>query len=350
MIKKKMNCRICYSNKTKIFEFKHFTFHTKNNTWKNFLCCDCGAVSHFNIYNKKINYKNDYRKHDPLQINLKKEYRNVFPPISSWSSVTFARWRHIWKILKEKTSLFKRKKINMMDYGGYNGYLPYALKQKHNILSWVADFDKNGLAFAKSLGSKTINLNKNYKFKKNFFDLITIVHVLEHAHNPYKLLCKLQKTVSENGLIYIEVPNLYCFPLVDDAHLMAFTHYSLYRLLKKSNLKVLYYGFVQTPKESMSFNYYYNNKKENLYMIVTKTKKKIKEANMPEKILPSGVNNFKKEIQLSYANIMLMQISLNLLKQSARYFKTFINFFLYGLLEFICFKFFQKSLINKYKK
>ena len=56
----------------------------------------------------------------------------------------------------------------MLDYGGYNGFLPYALNQKHKISSFVADLDKKGLNMANFLGSKTIDLSKNKIEEKNF--------------------------------------------------------------------------------------------------------------------------------------------------------------------------------------
>ena len=46
-------------------------------------------------------------------------------------------------------------------------------------MSNVADLDLKGLKMANFLGSKTINLAER-KIEENNFDLITIVHVLEH--------------------------------------------------------------------------------------------------------------------------------------------------------------------------
>ena len=98
----------------------------------------------------------------------------------------------------------------MLDYGGYNGFLPYALNQKHKINSFVADLDQKGLNMANFLGSKTIDLSKNKIEEKNF-DLITIVHVLEHLDKPIENIKELKNLLSNDGVIYAEVPNLYGF-------------------------------------------------------------------------------------------------------------------------------------------
>ena len=80
-----------------------------------------------------------------------------------------------YKFLKSSTSILNEE-IKMLDYGSYNG-LPYALKQKHKINSYVADLDPKGLNIAKFL-AQIINLSVNKIIEK--IDLITIVRFLEH--------------------------------------------------------------------------------------------------------------------------------------------------------------------------
>ena len=97
------------------------------------------------------------------------------------------------KFLNQSTNIFSNKELKMLDYGGYNGFLPYAFNQKHKINSFVADLDQKGLNMAQFLGSKTIDLSKNEIDEKNF-DLITIVHVLEHLDKPLRKLNKIKKS------------------------------------------------------------------------------------------------------------------------------------------------------------
>ncbi len=47
--------------------------------------------------------------------------------------------------------------------------------------------------------------NTEFKIK---FDLITLVHVLEHMSNPKNVLNKISKIINTGGFLYIEVPNL----------------------------------------------------------------------------------------------------------------------------------------------
>src|SRR5204863_5133583 len=44
--------------------------------------------------------------------------------------------------------------------------------------------------------------------KDRKYDLIILRHVLEHTHHPVELVRKLGNRLTENGILYIEVPNL----------------------------------------------------------------------------------------------------------------------------------------------
>ena len=159
----------------------------------------------------------------------------------------------------------------------------------------------------------------------------------------------IKKKLSDDGIIYAEVPNLYGFPLTDESHKTTFTIYSLNKLFKEAGYNIIDYGYATTPKESLKLDYYYNNSEENIFIIATKNsvKKKVK---TPQPIIPKSINNFKHTLFTTYAKIMVGSICLTLLKLSLRYFKTFILFFIYGILEIISLKILRFSLVNKIVK
>ena len=57
------------------------------------------------------------------------------------------------------------------------------------------------LASSRSAGSKI-----NFNGKK--FDVVFLLQVFEHISNPQNLLNQIKKCLNENGIIYIEVPNI----------------------------------------------------------------------------------------------------------------------------------------------
>ncbi len=342
------SCRVCSSEKIEEFKIVHYGFLTKNNNWKSFFCFDCGSVSEFKIKETEITYADGAYRDNKNHFNIKSDDEKILPPIDFWSAISFKRWIHIWKSLKKSTDIFSNEEIKMLDYGGYNGFLPYAFNQKHKINSFVADLDQKGLSMANFLGSKTIDLSKNKIEEKNF-DLITIVHVLEHLDKPIENIKELKNLLSNDGVIYAEVPNLYGFPLSDEAHKIAFTEYSLVNMFKSCGYEILDYGFTKTPKESIKFDYYHNNDYEGIF-VVCGTKRENVTLDLPERKIPSTIKNFKYVLTFNYSQIMLKKISLTLLRTSLRYLRTFILFFTYGLIDFITLKIFRISFVSKFYK
>ena len=45
------------------------------------------------------------------------------------------------------------------------------------------------------------------KFPESFFDIITLYNVLEHTHNPKKVIGELHRILKEDGIVAIPVPN-----------------------------------------------------------------------------------------------------------------------------------------------
>ena len=233
-------CRLC--NSTEISDFFFYNHLFKKNKWKKYYCNNCTFINYNPI--NKIDYQLDYR-----QNNIESEY-----PIDPWMFVSSLRWKNIYRLVKNK------KISKILDFGGYNGFLLFALKKKLETFKegTVADLDIKGLKFAKSIGFDTINLKRNKIIDK--YDLILIVQVLEHIVNPRKLLINLKKNLKKNGLIYLEVPNVFRFPMSDLAHINDFNMISLKKCIDLLNFKILKCGYTQTDNFSNKLEYYHNSK------------------------------------------------------------------------------------------
>ena len=58
-------------------------------------------------------------------------------------------------------------------------------------------------------------LDELKKSEENKFDLVSLIHVLEHLPDPVSYLSHLRETVlAQNGWLFIEVPNLYAHRLL----------------------------------------------------------------------------------------------------------------------------------------
>jgi 2-polyprenyl-3-methyl-5-hydroxy-6-metoxy-1,4-benzoquinol methylase len=71
------------------------------------------------------------------------------------------------------------------------------------------------------------------------FDLITMIHVLEHLPGPVDYLNQLKTMwLTSTGLLLIEVPNLYAHDSFEVAHLTSFSQSTLVETLKKAGYTI----------------------------------------------------------------------------------------------------------------
>ena len=337
-------CRICEAQSLEKFNINHFTFPGKSKNWESFYCFNCGGVSDFK---KKQNIEDIYS--DGSYRNIKID--EVKTPIDFFSKISFLRWRHINSILKKYFKNSNEKSLRYLDYGGYSGFLQFALKQKFNFECVVADYDTQGLKIAKAIGLDIIDLKKGNISEEEKYDLISLVHVLEHIKKPFDEIKNLLRNLNNGGVIYAEVPNLYSFPMSDEAHLINFSKYSLYFLFKKSGLKIIDVGYCSSPKETIEHNYYYNSKKENLFIVAKKIDQQNNDFEVKkDTFVSNNISEFKKRLFLSYSGIMIKNIPWNLLKPSLKKIKTALLFFLYGSIDLISIKVFKFSLISRILK
>lgn len=102
---------------------------------------------------------------------------------------------------------------------------------------------KKGLTVSHQNLKEFIKTNKNKKY-----DLVTLIHVIEHVNNPKQLLSQLAKLLLPGGFLYVETPNMnsflfefeknnYTFLLVPD-HLWLFSKKS-FQFLLPTPLKII---------------------------------------------------------------------------------------------------------------
>jgi len=72
------------------------------------------------------------------------------------------------------------------------------------------------------------------------FDLISMAHVLEHIPDPLAYLTGLrEQTLTPDGCLLLEVPNLYMHDSFEVAHLSSFSAHSLHSLVERAGFKVI---------------------------------------------------------------------------------------------------------------
>ena len=73
------------------------------------------------------------------------------------------------------------------------------------------------------------------------FDLVTIMHVLEHLEDPLGTLRQIRTNLLEDsGFLLVEVPNFYAHESYELAHLSCFTEHTLAEMLKQAGYKSMH--------------------------------------------------------------------------------------------------------------
>ena len=144
--------------------------------------------------------------------------------ISELNPFNSGRLEHafVWETIKEFYSKYN-KNIKCLDYGGYDGMLMEELIKSNFTKNGVTvDLNLDIINKFKNTVSKYhqmigIKKGKPLPFKKESFDVITIIGVIEHVHNQKYLLNEIYRILKPNGLIIIAVPGKHLFSFLDFA-------------------------------------------------------------------------------------------------------------------------------------
>jgi 2-polyprenyl-3-methyl-5-hydroxy-6-metoxy-1,4-benzoquinol methylase len=153
-------------------------------------------------------------------------------------------------ILQKERGGFLKKHIStgkkILDIGCRDGQLTSTYSEGNIVTG--ADIDSNALARAKTaLGIETVHvdLNGEWQFLENDFDVVVACEFLEHIYFPGKVMDKVKKTLKPGGLFVGTIPHAYSVqsrikfllgtkkgtPLEDPTHINHFTYKEFRRLL-----------------------------------------------------------------------------------------------------------------------
>ena len=209
--------------------FEKILRHREPVEFNSVLCKSCGLIfTNPRFSSEEISIK--YAWINNLQ-SVKKLYRD------NPASKLDVRSNRIYSLIKKLHS--SQGKMRVLDYGGAWGYnlLNFV---KAGDLGYILDYEKWDIpAGIEYMGRDLMDLEQ-----KDLFDVILCLHTLEHAIEPMEMLCGLSNHLSEQGLLYVEVP-LGCLreykninePLT---HVNFFSEESLYKSFRSLNLNVLH--------------------------------------------------------------------------------------------------------------
>jgi len=257
------SCRACHYEKLNYLDLPTNSFIISDcSRWNGpnpqFYVCNCGYVGKLLNDSYKNALDRSYENYDPYWQNRKTENQETVPEQKSLDPSTkklLNRSDLLVKYLIESSfiSLKTTNPINILEYGCGNGPFIDALTNSEI---------KNYLVDAADLNDSHYEaISKKNKFRRFYnlvnqeidqaYDLITLVHVLEHVNEPIELFNDLSKLLTEDGKILLQIPNALInpFDFIIADHLSHFNLPNIINLIQKSNLELLNYSVEVIPKE-----------------------------------------------------------------------------------------------------
>lgn len=134
------------------------------------------------------------------------------------SQKSYAQWRleRIKRIEKRFPQIFEVKNKKVLDIGcGAHASLSYYLSDFKGGQVYAGDIDPSCVSRAKKITKKvefSVFSAEALPFKKNYFDFVYLLDILEHVNNPLLTLKEAKRVVKKNGLILIEFSPYYAYP------------------------------------------------------------------------------------------------------------------------------------------
>lgn len=84
------------------------------------------------------------------------------------------------------------------------------------------------------------------------FDLISMIHVLEHLPDPVGMLTQIrEKLLEDHGILLLEVPNFYAHDSYELAHLACYTPHTLQQVLRQAGYHVFFFQRHGLPRSNL---------------------------------------------------------------------------------------------------
>lgn len=233
------SCPLCGREKYLVFDQRDFRGFQVTNV----LCSNCGLV-----------FQTPRMTASELDKFYKEHYRVAYQgqegPNDKDLKVQKARAEYLVNLLQ---GLELREVQNYLDIGSSAGSLIKHVKQVYGCEAAGVEPGEAYRHYAESKGIRVFkDLTQIEQAEISKFDLVSLIHVLEHIPDPVEYLKALRiKLLAQNGKLLVEVPNLYAHECFEVAHLTSFSSDRLIQVLKKAGYRCLYIERHGHPRSRM---------------------------------------------------------------------------------------------------
>ncbi len=243
-----MNCISCNSNKLEIYQ------KISNLELPVFHCNKCGLY---------VTGESKYEISEKISDSYKKAYwdKNTSENSinSQFSDKNSEGKRRNWISQFAYCKQFFKEKKDILEIGSGAGQATFWFENKGFNIKGIEPDLRNVKLINKILkkGNCINEKIENIKLEQKF-DIIWMVHVLEHLIDPVNVLIGIKKNMKKDSIFFIEVPNcenneMLKASIIDNPHVYHFTKKSLENIVKKAgfNIKKANYFRAATKKEGI---------------------------------------------------------------------------------------------------
>ena len=232
------NCPICGSTESSLFDRREFRRYPVTNR----ICRNCGLV-----------YQSPRMTEAESEAFYETEYRLLYQgeegPNPKDLAVQAARAQITLDFVhKQVTSA-----AHILDIGCSTGILLQQFQTHYHARAFGIEPGKVYRQYAQSLGLEVFSsLADLHLDHGSSFNLVSMMHVLEHLPNPHEYLRDLrEKYLAPDGWLLLEVPNLYAHDCFEVAHLTSFSAHTLTQVVQKAGYRVVQFRVHGQPRSQL---------------------------------------------------------------------------------------------------
>jgi SAM-dependent methyltransferase len=221
-----LNCPLCGSTASSPFDQREFRGFPVSNK----ICRGCGLV-----------YQSPRMTEAENQSFYEAEYRLLYQgqegPHPKDRAVQAARSQVTLDFVQKQVKSSPR----ILDIGCSTGLLLQQFKTHYQAQAFGVEPGKVYRQYAQSLGLEVFSSLEELQLTGvSPFNLVSMMHVLEHLPNPLTYMQNLRDELIEpDGWLLLEVPNLYAHDCFEVAHLISFSAHTLSQLVQKAGFRVV---------------------------------------------------------------------------------------------------------------
>lgn len=200
-------------------------------------CRQCGVIHLDQVYSRPQNFLAEVKASEKLEYwgypEYLKKYKTIFD--------------YFFEDRFEKIMVGSPARSDWFDFGAGHGFWIDFLKKEKRIHASGVEIEEGASSFAASCGHEVIHSDFMELSLPQKYNVITVCDVLEHLENPLKALKKCHESLNDQGLLYIQVPNVVGlkYPFNDQLglphHLWQFDPKSLFALINKADFEMVDY-------------------------------------------------------------------------------------------------------------